>query len=108
MRSLLLRRVVAITTALCTSLAEPASACTRALYVADDGTVLTGRNMDWIEDMGSNLWAFPAGMKRNGAAGPNSIQWTSLYGSVITSGYDVSTGGRAKRQRPRREHAIPR
>ena len=91
MRSLLLRRVVVITAALCTSLAEPASACTRALYVADDGTVLTGRNMDWIEDMGSNLWAFPAGMKRNGAAGPNSIQWTSLYGSVITSGYDVST-----------------
>src|SRR5215813_12333853 len=94
MRSVLLRRasaLVAIPAALCTSLAEPASACTRALYVADDGTVLTGRNMDWIEDMGSNLWAFPAGMKRNGAAGPNSIQWTSLYGSVIVSGYDVST-----------------
>src|SRR5262245_60275979 len=95
MRSVLLRRasgaLVAITAALCTSLAEPASACTRALYVADDGTVLTGRNMDWAEDMGSNLWAFPAGMKRDGASGPNSIQWTSRYGSVIVSSYDAGT-----------------
>src|SRR5215470_7834565 len=94
MRSVLLRRasaLVAITAALCASLAEPASACTRALYVADDGTVITGRNMDWVEDMGSNLWAFPAGMKRDGACGPNSIQWTSRYGSVITSSYDAGT-----------------
>src|SRR5215470_9215902 len=83
--------LVAITAALCTSLAQPASACTRALYVADDGTVITGRNMDWVEDMGSNLWAFPAGMKRDGASGPNSIQWTSQYGSVITSSYDAGT-----------------
>jgi choloylglycine hydrolase len=30
-------------------------------------------------------------MKRSGEAGPNSIQWTSKYGSVIASAYDVST-----------------
>ena len=30
-------------------------------------------------------------MKRNGAAGPNSIQWTSKYGSVICSFYGVAT-----------------
>ena len=95
MRSAILRTasgaLMAITAALCTSLAEPASACTRVLYVGDDGTVLTGRNMDWAEDMGSNLWVFPAGMKRDGASGPNSIQWTSLYGSVIVSSYDAGT-----------------
>src|SRR5262249_33923096 len=100
MRSVLLRRasaLVAITAALCTPLAEPASACTRALFVADDGTVLTGRNMDWVEDMGSNLWAFPAGMKRDGACGPNSIQWTSRYGSVITAlGTDAFRFGEVK------------
>jgi len=65
--------------------------CTRTLYVADDGTVLTGRNLDWVEDMRSNLWAFPAGMKRDGACGPNSIRWTSRYGSVIVSSYDAGT-----------------
>jgi len=71
--------------------AGTALACTRTLYVAPDNTVLTGRNMDWAEDMGSNLWAFPAGMARNGAAGPQSITWTSKYGSVITSSYEVGT-----------------
>ena len=48
---------------------EAAIACTRTLYVGDDNTVITGRNMDWEEDMSSNLWVFPAGMKRDGAAG---------------------------------------
>ena len=71
--------------------AGTALACTRTLYVAPDNTVMTGRNMDWAEDMGSNLWAFPAGMARNGAAGPQSITWTSKYGSVITSSYEVGT-----------------
>jgi choloylglycine hydrolase len=35
--------------------ADTASACTRTLYVGEDGTVITGRNMDWKEDMASNL-----------------------------------------------------
>jgi hypothetical protein len=68
-----------------------AIACTRTLYVGDDGTVITGRNMDWKEDMASNLWIFPAGMQRAGAAGPRSIQWESKYGSVCVSGYEAGT-----------------
>ncbi len=71
-----------------------ALACTRTLYVADDKTVITGRNMDWKEDMLSNLYVFPAGMKRDGASGPKSIEWTSKFGSVIVSGYEAgSTDG---------------
>jgi penicillin V acylase-like amidase (Ntn superfamily) len=70
------------------------AACTRTLYVGSDGTVITGRNMDWEEDMGSNLWIFPAGLARDGAAGPQSIRWTARYGSVIAAGYDAgSTDG---------------
>ena len=65
--------------------------CTRTLYVGDDGFVATGRNMDWKEDMFSNLWAFPAGCVRSGAAGPNSLSWTSRYGSVAVSGYEAGT-----------------
>lgn len=30
-------------------------------------------------------------MERDGAAGPNSVKWVSKYGSVVASGYDVST-----------------
>jgi choloylglycine hydrolase len=73
------------------SVAEPAFACTRTLYVGADNTVITGRNMDWQEDMASNLWVFPQGMKRDGAAGPRSVQWTSRYGSVVVSGYEAGT-----------------
>jgi choloylglycine hydrolase len=40
---------------------RPAAACTRVLYTSPDGTVITGRSMDWSEDMRSNLWAFPRG-----------------------------------------------
>jgi len=68
-----------------------ADACTRLVYLGDNGEVVTGRSMDWKTDMGTNLWVFPRGMKRSGEVGPNSIEWTSKYGSVIASGYDVST-----------------
>jgi choloylglycine hydrolase len=62
--------------------------CTRALYVAKDNAVITGRNTDWGEDMASNLWAFPLGLPRDGAAGTRSIKWQSKFGSVVTSGYE--------------------
>jgi penicillin V acylase-like amidase (Ntn superfamily) len=68
-----------------------AVACTRALYVGAGNLVMTGRNMDWSEDMHSDLWVFPEGIKRDGAAGPRSIAWTSKYGSVTVAGYNAGT-----------------
>jgi penicillin V acylase-like amidase (Ntn superfamily) len=50
---------------------------------------ITARSMDWSSDLGSNLWSFPRGMTRDGAAGPNSIRWTSRYGSVITAAFEA-------------------
>lgn len=69
----------------------PAGACTRVVYLGANQDVVTARSMDWKTDVGTNLWVFPRGMKRSGEAGPHSLQWTSRYGSVIASGYDVST-----------------
>ncbi|HEV3431296.1 MAG TPA: linear amide C-N hydrolase [Paraburkholderia sp.] len=71
--------------------ASVALSCTRALYVGDSGLVITGRNMDWSEDMRSNLWVFPAGIERNGNAGPKSPRWRAKYGSVVVSGYDIGS-----------------
>ncbi len=68
-----------------------AEACTRVLYQGTQNVVITGRSMDWMEDMHSNLWVFPRGVERNGEAGPNSITWTAKYGSVIVSSYEVGT-----------------
>lgn len=64
-------------------------ACSRITYTGADDLVITGRSMDWMEDMKTDLWAFPAGIHRSGnAEDPNSVQWTSKYGSVIASVYN--------------------
>lgn len=69
-------------------------ACTRIVYQGLNNTVITARSMDWKEDSQSNIWIFPRGMERSGEVGKNSLKWTSKYGSVITSAYDIcSTDG---------------
>lgn len=73
------------------ALTRAAEACTRVLYQGADNTVITGRSMDWAEDMRTELWVFPAGMTRDGAGGQNTPRWTARYGSVIASGYNVGT-----------------
>ncbi|MBB1059718.1 linear amide C-N hydrolase [Marilutibacter spongiae] len=74
-------------------LLSPASstACTRLVYMGADGRVITARSMDWSSDITTHLWMFPRGMARSGQAGPGSLAWRSKYGSVIASGYDIST-----------------
>ena len=72
-------------------LAMRADACSRAVYLGPENTVITVRSMDWVTDLGTNLWAFPRGVKRNGAAGPNSVEWTSRYGSVVCSAFEAAT-----------------
>lgn len=68
-----------------------ADACTRAVYLGGDDVVITGRSMDWSEDMHTNLWAFPAGIAHDGAAGANTVKWVSKYGSIVTAAYDVGS-----------------
>ncbi len=68
-----------------------ADACTRAVYLGPDDTNITVRSMDWVNDIHTNLWAFPRGLKRDGAAGPKSIQWTATYGSVVAAGFDAAS-----------------
>ncbi len=85
--------ILAISTSIIFSLISPFEAlgCTRVLFTGSDNVVITGRNMDWQEDMGSNLWVLPAGMQRDGASGPQSLRWSSRYGSVMVSGYEAGT-----------------
>ena len=66
-------------------------ACTRLVYLGPNDNVITARSMDWKNDVATNLWILPRGIARSGEAGPNSIKWTAKYGSVIATGYDVST-----------------
>ena len=87
-------------------------ACTRVVYLGKNGMVVTGRTMDWKEDIMSNIYVFPRGIQRTGynkgktvnwtsqygsgieragADKGNTIHWKSKYGSVITAGYDIGT-----------------
>ncbi|WP_293317332.1 linear amide C-N hydrolase [Microcoleus sp. PH2017_15_JOR_U_A] len=77
--------------------------CTRILYVdrqinpliydpnAPSPNVVTGRNMDWATPLESEIWAFPANMKRQGGTYNLPFTWTSKYGSVITSALNGAT-----------------
>lgn len=65
--------------------------CTRVLYRGGNDRVVTGRSMDWKYEIGTNLYALPRGVQRSGLAGPDSAQWTAKYGSVVATGYDIST-----------------
>lgn len=68
-------------------------ACSRVTYNStstDDNRITTGRSMDWFMTTNASIWIFPAGMSRNGAAGENSVNWTSKYGSVITAMYEAA------------------
>ncbi|TWT97132.1 hypothetical protein Pla100_22810 [Neorhodopirellula pilleata] len=47
--------------------------------------------MDWQEDMHTDLWIFPRGMKRDGGMGDQGFKWASKYGSVVSSIYEAGT-----------------
>ncbi|MCA9880372.1 MAG: linear amide C-N hydrolase, partial [Thermomicrobiales bacterium] len=65
--------------------------CTRITYLAPDSIVLTARSLDWTVPMNTSLWVLPAGLARDGAAGPDSLRWTAQYGSLVTVGYEAAT-----------------
>ena len=71
--------------------ASTAAACTRAVYLGPEGQTVTGRSMDWQEDMHTNLWIFPRGMARDGGLDAGALEWTSRYGSVVASVYEGAT-----------------
>lgn len=76
-----------VCTAILTTQAD-LEACTRAVYIGDQDIVMVGRSMDWREEQGYNLWAFPKGMKKDSNLGAKSAKWTSKYGSLTVTGYD--------------------
>lgn len=86
LKQMLLTTVVALAVA-----ATAAEACSRVTSVGPDNTVITGRSMDWMAPLHTNLWAFPEGVARSGADGDNSLTWTSKYGSVMAAAYDAAT-----------------
>ncbi len=65
--------------------------CSRVTYLGPAGSVITGRTMDWMLPLHTNLWLLPAGLQRDGAARLNSLTWTSKFGSLAAVAYDGAT-----------------
>ncbi len=63
--------------------------CTRILYQGSENLVITGRSMDWNEDMASNIVLLPKDVDYKSYMGKNPISWKSKYGSIVTFGYHM-------------------
>ncbi|AQZ95990.1 linear amide C-N hydrolase [Halopseudomonas phragmitis] len=81
----------ALAWALSLLLVGAADACTRAVYHGPDDLIITARSMDWKDEIPANLWLFPRGLQRHGAVGPSSVTWTSRYGSIVASAFDIAS-----------------
>lgn len=73
------------------AIASTAFPCTRVVWTTVDGQVFVGRTQDWTEKANSSFRVFPRGMDRTGAVAENPHKWTSKYGSLIITGYDLAT-----------------
>lgn len=65
--------------------------CTRVLWNDNDQATLAGRNMDWFQEMGTNLWAMPAGEVRLGLTQGHALEWPVRHGSVVATAHDRAT-----------------
>jgi choloylglycine hydrolase len=65
--------------------------CSRVLWSAGDGQVFVGRTQDWTEKINSAFRVYPRGIERTGAVADNPLKWTSKYGSIVVTGYDIGT-----------------
>ncbi|MDZ8274798.1 linear amide C-N hydrolase [Microbacterium aquimaris] len=61
--------------------------CTRVVWHHADGVVV-GRNMDFHEDLQTNLWTQPKGISRDDGV-EGKLTWTSTYGSVVATAFDM-------------------
>jgi choloylglycine hydrolase len=67
-----------------------AHACSRATWIGHDGSVITGRTMDWPYDFNTHFYIIPRGERNEGL--PGGFSWTSKYGVVVAAGAANSGG----------------
>jgi len=70
---------------------NPSEACTRVVYKGPENTIITARSMDWRDEIPANLWILPKGIDRTGEVGALSEKWTSKYGSVVSTSWDIAS-----------------
>lgn len=68
-----------------------ANPCSRVLWDSGNGQVMVGRTQDWTEKAGHAFRVHPRGERRVGAVAKNPHNWTSKYGSLVLTAYDMGT-----------------
>jgi len=63
-------------------------ACSRVVYLGEEGTILAGRTLDWRTPIPTNLYVYPAGIAKESMPSGPRLQWVSKYGSVLAVSYD--------------------
>lgn len=74
---------------------EAGHSCSRILHMDyKQAVVMVGRTMDWSDDMYTNLLVYPKGITRKGTKKVHPLQWTSKYGSIVSTAYqNITTDG---------------
>lgn len=68
--------------------APKAEACSRIVFRGDStDIVMVGRTLDWRTPIPTNLYVYPAGMKKESMPSGNRLTWTSKYGTVLAVSY---------------------
>ena len=59
-----IKSAVVAAAATCLVTSSVALACSRVTLIGGDNVVVTGRTLDWMQSMDTNLWALPAGLRQ--------------------------------------------
>lgn len=107
-RRILNKSLIVFITSFFTSLflLSPTYACTRVLFALPGLPVLVGNNMDWPEDMQTDLMVFPRGTYRASQVSGNALSWKSQYGSIIATVYGIPEASNGINERGFAAHVL--
>jgi choloylglycine hydrolase len=83
-----IRKTLITAAAICSLLANAAQACTGIQLIAEDGTVVYARTMEFANDIHSDVMMIPRGYTRTGTTpdGKEGLKWKAKYASVGANG----------------------
>src|SRR5712692_11741898 len=83
-----IRKALIAAAATCSLLAPTVQACTGIRLIAEDGTVVHARTMEFAIDIHSDVMMIPRGYARTGTTpdGKEGLKWTAKYASVGLNG----------------------
>src|SRR5436309_11632432 len=83
-----MRKTIIVAAAFCSLLAPTVQACTGIRLIAEDGTVVHARTMEFAIDIHSDVIMVPRGYARTGTTpdGKEGLKWKANYASIGANG----------------------